>query len=176
MAEEIKIKILVIDDEEILRERLKRLLELDDYEVTTAENGFRGLEEFTRVAPDIVFLDIKMPGMDGIEVLDRLKQLPHSAEVFIMTGHGGLETAIAALRKGAFDYMTKPVDFDELEINLKRAQEKRLMKRQLDVYVRDLEAAKQRMLAIRTLLDNLLANPAITADPKLVEVLLKMRD
>ncbi|MBF0595020.1 MAG: response regulator [Candidatus Omnitrophica bacterium] len=145
MSAENNVKILVIDDEEILRERLQKLLELDDYIVTTAENGPKGLEEFARSCPDVVLLDIKMPGMDGIEVLGRLKQLPHQAEVFILTGHGGLETAIEALRKGAFDYMTKPIDFDELEINLKRALEKRTMKRQLDQYVADLEAANSKL-------------------------------
>ena len=94
MTAENKIKILVVDDEEILRDRLKRLLELDDYEVVTAENGLRGLEEFASFKPDIVLLDIKMPGIDGIEVLERIKKIPNMAEVFIMTGHGGLETAI----------------------------------------------------------------------------------
>ncbi|MBF0533150.1 MAG: response regulator [Candidatus Omnitrophica bacterium] len=145
MTTEIKIKILVVDDEEILRDRLKRLLELDDYEVTTAENGVKGLEEYSRISPDIVLLDIKMPGMDGIEVLDRIKELPHHAEVFIMTGHGGVETAIQALRKGAFDYMTKPVDYDELEINIKRALEKRVLQKKLDAYVTDMEAANRKL-------------------------------
>src|ERR1039457_1615805 len=127
MTAEIKTKILVIDDEEILRDRLKRLLELDDYEVITAENGLKGLEEFAKFQPDIVLLDIKMPGIDGIEVLERIKKIPNTAEVFIMTGHGGLETAIQAMRNGAFDYMTKPIDYDELEINLKRALEKKVL-------------------------------------------------
>jgi len=145
MTVENKIKILVIDDEEILRDRLKRLLELDDYEVTTAENGLKGLEEFARIKPDIVLLDIKMPGIDGIEVLERIKKIPNTAEVFIMTGHGGLETAIQAMRNGAFDYMTKPIDYDELEINLKRALEKKILRQQLDSYVHDIEDANRKL-------------------------------
>jgi len=145
MTAENKIKILVIDDEEILRDRLKRLLELDDYEVTTAENGLKGLEEFATFKPDIVLLDIKMPGIDGIEVLERIKKIPNTAEVFIMTGHGGLETAIQAMRNGAFDYMTKPIDYDELEINLKRALEKKILRQQLDSYVHDIEEANRKL-------------------------------
>ena len=142
---EVKIKILVIDDEEILRDRLKRLLELDDYEVITAENGLKGLEVFVSFKPDIVLLDIKMPGIDGIEVLERIKKIPNTAEVFIMTGHGGLETAIQAMRNGAFDYMTKPIDYDELEINLKRALEKKVLRQQLDTYVHDIEDANRKL-------------------------------
>jgi len=145
MTAENKIKILVVDDEEILRDRLKRLLELDDYEVVTAENGLRGLEEFASFKPDIVLLDIKMPGIDGIEVLERIKKIPNMAEVFIMTGHGGLETAIQAMRNGAFDYMTKPIDYDELEINLKRAMEKKMLRQQLDSYVHDIEDANRKL-------------------------------
>jgi len=145
MTAETKIKILVVDDEEILRDRLKRLLELDDYEVITAENGLRGLELFASFKPDIVLLDIKMPGIDGIEVLERIKKIPNTAEVFIMTGHGGLETAIQAMRNGAFDYMTKPIDYDELEINLKRAMEKKLLRQQLDSYVHDIEEANRKL-------------------------------
>ncbi len=145
MTAENKIKVLVIDDEEILRDRLKRLLELDEYEVVTAENGLKGLEEFAKFQPDIVLLDIKMPGIDGIEVLERIKKIPNTAEVFIMTGHGGLETAIQAMRSGAFDYMTKPIDYDELEINLKRALEKKHLRQQLDIYVHDIEEANRKL-------------------------------
>lgn len=86
-----------------------------------------------------------MPGIDGIEVLERIKKIPNTAEVFIMTGHGGLETAIQAMRNGAFDYMTKPIDYDELEINLKRALEKKILRQQLDSYVHDIEDANRKL-------------------------------
>ena len=145
MTQENIYKVLVIDDEEILRDRLKQLLQLDDYEVTTAENGPKGIEEFSRISPDLVLLDIKMPGMDGIEVLHRLKQLPHSAEVFIMTGHGGLETAILAMREGAFDYMTKPIEYDELEINLKRAIAKRQLEAREKLHVDEIESVNKKL-------------------------------
>jgi len=176
MAAENKIKILVVDDEELLRERLKKLLELDDYEVTTAESAPLGLEAYARILPDIVLSDVRMPGMDGIEFLEKLKQLPHSAEVFMLTGHGGLETAIAALRHGAFDYMTKPIDFDELEINLKRALDKRAMKRQLDAYVHDLEQAHRRLKEEGERLDVLLSHPEVQSSDRLQEEIRKIKD
>ena len=176
MPTENKIKILIVDDEELLRDRLKRLLELDDYEVTTADSGARALVEFARICPDIVLSDVRMPGMDGIELLEKLKQLPHSAEIFMLTGHGGLETAIAAMRNGAFDYMTKPIDFDELEINLKRALEKRTMTRKLDAYMLDLEAAQRQLKDEGARLDSLLAHPVVQANPVLTQEIGKIKD
>lgn len=134
-------KVLVIDDEKIIRERMKKLLELDDYETISAENGQKGLEIFKNEKPDIVLLDIKMPGMDGIEVLKKIKEETTDAQVIIMTGHGGVETATQAIKEGAFGYIQKPVEYDELEIEIKRALEKQEMQRRLDQYVLRLEAA-----------------------------------
>lgn len=132
-------KILVIDDEQIIRERLKKLLELDGYEAHIAENGPKGLEIFKVQKPEIVLVDIKMPGMDGIEVLNEIKKIQNQTEVIIITGHGGIETAIEALRKGAFDYITKPIEYDELEIDIKKALEKQEMQKKLNEYVQHLE-------------------------------------
>ena len=114
-------KLLIIDDDGIIRERLKSLLVLDGYEAFAAGDGKEGLEVFHKEEPQVVLLDIKMPGMDGIEVLKCMKQSSMRSEVIMMTGHGGLETAIDALKFGAFDYIPKPVDYNELEIAIKRA-------------------------------------------------------
>lgn len=138
-------KVLIVDDEEILRVRLKKLLDMDGYETDIAENGQQGLDLFKEKNPDVVLLDVKMPGMDGIQVLDEIKKMKTPAEVFILTGHGGLETAIQSLRKGAFDYLTKPIDYDELEINIRRAVERQNLQKQLDTYVKDLEAAHRKL-------------------------------
>ncbi|MBI4669845.1 MAG: response regulator [Elusimicrobia bacterium] len=138
-------KILVIDDEEIIRERLKSLLTLDEYEVCVAEDGPKGLEVFQSESPQVVLLDIKMPGMDGIEVLQRLKKSAPDTEVIIITGHGGIETAIQALREGAFDYVNKPIEYDELVLSLKRALERRQLREQLSQHVKDLERANQEL-------------------------------
>ena len=96
-------KILVVDDEKIIRERMKSLLELEGYEVSIAENGTEGLKVFEETKPHIAIVDIKMPGIDGIEVLKQIKATDSLTEVFMVTGHGGIETAILALREGAFE-------------------------------------------------------------------------
>ena len=94
----------------------------------------------------------------------------------MLTGHGGLETAIAALRNGAFDYMTKPIDFDELEINLKRALEKRNMKRLLDAYFHDLEMAHVQLKEEGDRLEVVLKNPVVASNGALKAELEKLRD
>ena len=133
-------KILVVDDDKTLRERLKRLLDLDDHEIFIAENGMRGLEVFDKEGPEIVILDIKMPGMDGIEVLGKIKERSDVTEVIIVTGHGGVETAIEAMKGGAFGYIQKPIEYDELEIEIKKALEKQEMKKKLDEHVLNFRA------------------------------------
>lgn len=134
-------KLLVIDDEKIIRERLKKLLDLDGHRTYTAEDGQKGLEIFHKEKPEIVLVDIKMPGMDGIEVLKKIKEQAKVTEVIIITGHGGVDTAIQALREGAFGYIQKPIEYDELEIEIKRALEKQEMEKRLDEYVHNIEVA-----------------------------------
>lgn len=138
-------KILVVDDEKIIRERMKSLLELEGYEVLIAENGSEGLTLFEQGKPQVAIVDIKMPGMDGIEVLKQIKTKDPYTEVFIVTGHGGIETAVLALREGAFDYVTKPIEFDELALNLKRALEKQKLRLDLEQYTKDLEEAHKKL-------------------------------
>ncbi|MBF0338410.1 MAG: response regulator [Nitrospirae bacterium] len=132
-------KILVIDDEVIIRERLKRLLMLDDYETYSAENGIEGLELFEREAPDVIVADIKMPKIDGIEVLKRIKMKKTKSEVIFITGHGGVDTAIEAMKEGAFGYIQKPVEYDELKIAIEKAVEKQDMQTKINTYVLELE-------------------------------------
>lgn len=138
-------KILVIDDEKIIRDRLKKLLELDGHDAFVAEDGANGLEVFRREKPDIIFVDIKMPGMDGIEVLKRIRENSSKTEVIIITGHGGVETAIQALQQGAFDYITKPIEYDELEIDINKALAKQELERKLAEHVKSLEIANKRL-------------------------------
>jgi PAS domain S-box-containing protein len=132
-------KILIIDDEKIIRDRLKNILVLDGYDAAVAEDGVRGLELFSQDVPDVVLVDIKMPKMDGIEVLKRIKALSPDTEVILITGHGSVETAIEAMKIGAFGYVQKPVEYDELAIEIQKALEKRQMKRQIAQYVKKLE-------------------------------------
>jgi len=118
------IKVLLIEDEELTRNLLKRVMEKEGYSVIVADNGERGLELFNIEKPDIVVTDIKMPGLDGEEVLYRIKRLGPATEVILITGHGDIETVIHALREGALDYIKKPINVDQLLLSLGRAQEK----------------------------------------------------
>ena len=95
-------RILLVDDDKIIRKRLKKLLDQDGHETFTAGDGQKGLEVFDKEDPEIVILDIKMPGMSGIDVLRRIKERSRESEVIMITGHGGVETAIEAMRGGAF--------------------------------------------------------------------------
>jgi signal transduction histidine kinase len=123
------VKILVVDDEKIIRERLKKLLEMDGYRAFVAGNGQEGLEVFNREKPEISLLDIKMPGMDGIEMLERIKEKSKTAEVIMVTGHGGVDTAIQAMKGGAFGYIQKPIEYDELGIEIGRVLSKQEVER-----------------------------------------------
>ena len=147
-----KDKILVIDDEEIIRKRLKKLLTLDGHQVFTAENGQQGLDISQKMKKEkqdpikVALVDIKMPGMDGIEVLKRIKKSSPQTEVITITGHGTIESAIQALKKGAFDYITKPIEYDELALDISRALEKqkiiterKQMEKKLKEKISDLE-------------------------------------
>ena len=134
-------KILVIDDEKIIRESLATLLKLDGYHVFIAEDGSKGLETFGKEKPEIVLVDIRMPGIDGIDVLKNIRESSKKTEVIMITGHGGVDTAIEALKKGAFGYIQKPVEYDELEMEVKKAIEKQSMQKKLDEYVYYLEKA-----------------------------------
>jgi PAS domain S-box-containing protein len=132
-------KILLIDDEPDIVRVLGISLKADGYEVIPALSGAEGLEAFAKDKPEIVITDIKMPGMDGIEVLEKIKILDPNTEVIIITGHGDIDNTIEALKYGASDFISKPVRDDALSIALKRAKEKLDIKRQLKEYTIDLE-------------------------------------
>ena len=132
-------KILLIDDEADILRVLSMSLRADGYEVVTALSGEEGLAVFEKESPDLVLTDIKMPGMDGIEVLKRIKSLSDEPEVIIITGHGDIDSAIEALQFGASDFINKPVRDKALAISLKRALEKIDIKRRLKTYTHELE-------------------------------------
>lgn len=133
-------KILLVDDEEGIRKVLGISLADGGYEVFTAENGEEALKVFRRLRPPIVLTDIKMPGMDGITLLRRIKKESPDTEVIMITGHGDLDLAIKSLQYEAVDFVTKPINGDVLEIALGRAVEKITMREQLRQYTQNLEA------------------------------------
>ena len=132
-------KLLLIDDEPDILRVLSMSLKADGYDVVSAQNGSEGIAAFEKERPDIVITDIKMPGMDGIEVLKRVKERNPDAEVIIITGHGDIENAIEALKHGASDFINKPVRDEALAIALIRAREKFDLRQQLKEYTTDLE-------------------------------------
>ncbi len=139
MAEASLHNVLLIDDEEGIRKVMSIALRDAGYAVSIAESGEQGLEIFRRELPALVLTDIKMPGMDGIEVLRRIKELETDSEVIIITGHGEMELAISALQLEASDFITKPIHDEALFVALKRAEEKISLKRQLRDYTENLE-------------------------------------
>lgn len=117
-------KILVIDDERSIRNSMKDILVYEGHEVLLAENGMEGLVTVKSEKPDIVFCDIKMPKMEGIEVLERIKEFSVDTPVIMISGHGTIDTAIEAIKKGAYDFIEKPLDLNRLLITIKNATDK----------------------------------------------------
>jgi len=132
-------KLLLVDDEAGIRKVLSITLSDIGYEVFTAENGDQALEIFREKIPPIVLTDIKMPGMDGIELLQKIKRESPDTEVIMITGHGDMDLAIKSLKYRAIDFVTKPINDDVLEIALNRAHEKIQMRNQLREYTENLE-------------------------------------
>jgi anti-anti-sigma factor len=119
-----KYKVLVIDDEKPTLGMFELFLKVYGYDVLLAENGAQGLQIFETEAPDIVFTDIKMPGMDGFEVLDRIKGRCPDTEVIVITGHGDMDLAVEALNHEATDFINKPISRTALDAALQRAVER----------------------------------------------------
>jgi len=111
--------ILIIDDERAIRSTLKEILEFESHQVDDAENGFLGLEKIKQKAYDIIFCDIKMPKMDGMEVLENMSKLDIYTPVIMISGHGNIETAVEAIKKGAYDFIQKPLDLNRILVTLR---------------------------------------------------------
>jgi PAS domain S-box-containing protein len=133
-------KILLVDDEEGIRKVLGISLADSGYEVLTAENGEQALQLFRKYRPPIVMTDIKMPGIDGITLLQQIKSELPDTEVIMITGHGDMDLAIKSLQLQAIDFVTKPINDEVLEIALNRATEKIAMREQLRQYTENLES------------------------------------
>jgi DNA-binding NtrC family response regulator len=117
-------RILVIDDERSIRNTLKDVLEYEKYEVDLAEEGVAGIELFSQQQYDAVLCDIKMAKMDGIEVLQKLQEISSDVPVIMISGHGNIDTAVDSIKKGAFDFLEKPLDLNRLLITIRNALER----------------------------------------------------
>jgi two-component system, NtrC family, nitrogen regulation response regulator NtrX len=118
-------RILIIDDESSIREILRQLFEYEGHEVDLASSGAEGLRKVTTAEPDVVFLDVKMPGMDGLDVLARVKKTAPDLQVVMISGHGTIDTAVEATRRGAFDFLQKPLDTDRLLVTLRNVLDRK---------------------------------------------------
>jgi two-component system nitrogen regulation response regulator NtrX len=151
-------RILVIDDEAAIRDSLRRVLEYEGYEFVGAATGQEGLAVAERDMPDAVLLDVKMPGMDGIEVLERLRSMNDALPVVVISGHGTISTAVEATHKGAFDFVEKPFASERVLVTLRNALDRgrqsdeiRTLKKAVEVrhqMIGDSPALKQVMAAV----------------------------
>ena len=132
--------ILVVDDERDIRETLRGILEEEGYQVLLAESGEACLEQLHRRACDVVLLDIWLPGMDGLDTLQRIRQEEDAPEVVMISGHGSIETAVRATKLGAFDFLEKPLSLDKTLIVIKNAVEASRLRRENAEFKKQIQA------------------------------------
>ena len=118
-------KLLVVDDEEGIRKILRQVLEYEGHDVRVAGGGGEALGLYAEFKPDLTFLDVKMARMDGLEVLDRIREQDPGGLVVMISGHGNIETAVAAIKQGAYDFIEKPLDTDRLLLTIRNALQHR---------------------------------------------------
>src|SRR5262245_22993666 len=118
------VRLLIVDDDETLRQTLAKRFQRAGMSVVAAADGGEALSRTTHYRCDVALLDLHMPGMNGIELLTKLKENQPELEAIMLTAHGSIETAIQAMKQGAYDYLTKPFQFPELEIHVQKAFEK----------------------------------------------------
>jgi DNA-binding response OmpR family regulator len=140
-----EMRIMLVDDEEGFLSTTKNVLERKGINVTTATSGSEALEKLAGGNIDVVILDVKMPGMDGVSALRNIKSRYASVEVIMLTGHGTVESALEGLRSGASDYLTKPIDIDELVAKAEEAfaRRKYLEERNRVAQKKNIEEAKK---------------------------------
>lgn len=151
-------KILIIDDERSIRNSLKEILADEGYDVDVAENGRQGCEMVEKEKYSVIFCDIKMPEMDGIEVLEKLRQMGVDSAVIMISGHGDIDTAVECIKKGAFDFIQKPLDLNRILITIKNATEKvslvketRILKKK--VYGQEMVGESEAIVKVKDMID-----------------------
>jgi two-component system, NtrC family, nitrogen regulation response regulator NtrX len=148
--------ILVVDDEEGIRKILRQVLEYEGHEVRVASGGGEAIDAYAELRPDLVFMDVKMARMDGLEALDRIREHDPAACVVMISGHGTIETAVEATRRGAYDFLEKPLDTDRLLLTIRNALQQRGLVQENARLRGEVESRYEivgRSFAIRSLLD-----------------------
>lgn len=151
-------RVLIVDDERAIRNSLKEILTDEGYDADIAEDGAAAMSKVEKEKFDVIFCDIKMPGMDGIEVLDKLVEMGVDAAVVMISGHGDIDTAVECIKKGAFDFVQKPLDLNRILITVKNASERQTLASQNKVlkkrvYGADMIGESAPMLHIREMID-----------------------
>ncbi len=151
-------KILIIDDERSIRNSLREILADEGYDVDVAENGAQGCAMVDKEKYSVIFCDIKMPEMDGMEVLDKFTEMGVDSAVIMISGHGDIDTAVECIKKGAFDFIQKPLDLNRILITIKNATEKvslvketRILKKK--VYGQEMVGDSPALLHIKDMID-----------------------
>jgi len=140
-----KAKILIVDDEELVRDSLEEILRLEGYEVQAAGNGEAAIQALQRENFDLILLDLKMPGIDGLEVMRTANKIAADTKIIMLTGHGSLESAIDALRQGAHDYILKPAPSGEILSSVARALAKRAEQQHRRLLLEQIDSSLQRL-------------------------------
>lgn len=120
-------KILIIDDEKNIRKSLREILEFEKYKVEEAEDGISGMNMLGKDSFDLILCDIKMPKLDGMDLLHKLYESGSDVPIVMMSGHGNIETAVEAVKKGAYDFLSKPIDLNRLLVTVRNAMEKKTL-------------------------------------------------
>lgn len=155
-------KLLIVDDEKAIRNTLKEILEFEGYRVETASDGVEGLKMAQEGGYDVIFSDIKMPNMDGIELLDKLQEEEIDSSVIMISGHGSIDSAVECIKKGAFDFIQKPLDLNRILITLRNATDKTHL-------VKETKALKKKVATISNV-------PEIIGESKAIVDIKKMID
>ncbi len=141
-------RILIIDDEEVVLDSCMEILDETEHEVETARNGTKGLEAMERFNPDLVFVDLKMPGISGLEVLERVSDIDATIVTIVITGYATVSSAVEAMKKGAYDYLPKPFTPDQFRLIAKRGLEKRALVLETMALRREREILRENFAAI----------------------------
>jgi two-component system sensor histidine kinase/response regulator len=180
--------ILVVDDEEAMRDSCSQILSKDGYQPETAEDGTVGLEKVKKLKPDLVLIDLKMPGISGFEVLDQVKEYDPNIISIVITGYATVESAVEAMKKGAYDFLPKPFTPDQLRLIIKRGLERRRLIQETETLRREKKLMEENFI---TMVSHQLRSPLCTiaqyfevilggmagkVEPKQEEMLSKARD
>ena len=135
-------KILIVDDDKDMRDILSDIIKLEGYEAITADDGRKALKKIRMHSPDLVLLDIRLPEMDGMKVLEEIKKIDKDLIAIMLTAYGGVKDAVHSMKLGAFDYITKPFDNEEIVLNIKRAFQTRYLNREVERLKKILEGKR----------------------------------